>query len=194
MQFVQLFGFVDECHQYCVLVLDVGFLLLHLALQDQVAQISFLREPDEKFAEGCLYRSFPRLSCHEQARHVAGPSDSFYLAEEVGLGGGVVAAVLVAEHVYLGLVGSADVLPDDLLADIPANILAVVAWFLYLPLLLLRLEYLGQGLFLADGGWQGEEEGSFAVDGGTDEFVENGVVGLLAGQPVSGEKVGLGVL
>lgn len=165
---VQLLGFIDECHQYCVLVLDIGFLLLHLALQDQVAQIPFLCKPDEEFAEGCLYGSFPRLSCHEETGDVAGPGDSFYLAEEVGLGGGVVAAVLVAEHVHLGLVGSADVLPYDLFRDVPANILAVVARLLHLPLLLLRLEHLGQGLLVVDGGRQGEEEWSFAVDWGAD--------------------------
>lgn len=194
MLFVELFGFVDECHQHCVLVLDVGLLLLHLALQDQVAQIPFLGKPDEEFAEGCLDGSFPGLRCHEEAGDVAGPSDSFYFAEEVGLGGGVVAAVLVAEHVHLGLVGIADVLPDDLLRDIPANILPVVARLLHLALLLLRLENLRQDLLVVDGGREGEEEGSFAVDGGADEFVENGVVGFLAGQPVGGEEVGLRVL
>lgn len=80
MLFAQLFRFVDECHQYCVFVLNIGFLLLHLAFQDQVAQIPLLCKPDEEFAESCLDGSFPGLSGYEQTGHVAGSSDSFYLA------------------------------------------------------------------------------------------------------------------
>lgn len=99
----------------------------------------------------------------------------------------------MAEDVHFGLVGSADILPYDFLRDIPANILAVVARLLHLSLLLLRPEHLGKGLLVVDGGREGEEEGSFAVDGCTDEFVENGVVRFLAGQPVCGEEVGLRV-
>ena len=48
-------GLVDQVHEDGVLVLDVCLFLLHLALQDQIAQIAFLCEPDEELFEGRLY-------------------------------------------------------------------------------------------------------------------------------------------
>lgn len=92
--------------------------------------------------------------------------------------------MLLAKLFYLLLVGDAEVLPNDLLSNVSANVLAVVAGFFGLGFLLFGLEDLGKGGFVVGGGSEGEDEGALAVGGGADEVVENGVVGFLSGQPV----------
>ena len=104
-------------------------------------------------------------------------------AQEVGLRRVVLAPVFLAELLDPVPVGCAEVLSDDLLGDIATDVFAVVAWLFGLGLLLLGLEDFGtDGLFLR--GVVGEDESAFAIGGGTYQFPEDGVVGLLPGQPV----------
>ena len=77
-----------------------------------------------------------------------------------------------------------EVLSDDLFSDIATDVFAVVAWFFTFDLLLLGLEDLGAEILVVVGGMIGEDEWSFAICGWSNEFSEDGVVGLLAGQPV----------
>ena len=122
----------------------------------------------------------------EKAGDVAGPGDPLYSAEEVGFRGVVVAAMLVAELLDAVAVCGAEVLPDDLFGDVSADVLAVVAGLFALDFLLLGLEDL-RAEVLVVGVWVvGENEGPLAVGGGADELAEDGVVGLLAGEPVDG--------
>jgi hypothetical protein len=94
-------GLVHQGHQHSVFVLDISLLLLHLALQDQVAEVSFLCEPDKEFFESCFYWLLPFFASHEKTRDMAGSGDAFDAAQEVCLGGVVVAVVAVAQFLNL---------------------------------------------------------------------------------------------
>lgn len=160
--------------------------MLHFSLQDQVAQVPLLCEPNEEFLEGGLDGFFCLMAGDEKTGDVAGPSDPLDSAEEVGFGGVVVAAMLVAELLDAVAVGGAEVLPDDLLGDVSADVLAVVAGLFALDFLLLGLEDLGAEVLVVGVGVVGENEGPLAVGGRADQLAEDGVVGLLAGEPVDG--------
>jgi hypothetical protein len=177
---------MHQIHQNSVLVLNVGLFLLHLALQDQVAKIALLGEPDEEVFEGRLDGFFGLLASNEQTGHMTGAGDPLDFAQEVGLGCVVVTAVLFAELLHLGAVGRAEILPDDLFSDVAADVLAVVAGLLGLHLLLFGLEHLGTDALLLRDGVVGEDERAFSVSGGSNELAEDGIVGLLARQPVHG--------
>ena len=113
--------------------------------------------------------------------------DPLYPAQEVRLRRVVVAAMFLAELLDPLPVGGTEVFPDDLLRDIPTDVFAVVAWLFGLGFLLLRLEDLGtDGLVLR--GVVGEDERALAIGGGPYEISEDGVIGLLAGQPVDSLK------
>ena len=126
------------------------------------------------------------MSGDEKAGDVTGAGDPFDSAQKVGFRGVVVAAVFVAELLDSVAVGGAEVLPDDLLGDVSADVLAVVAGLFALGFLLLGLEDLGAEVLVVAVGVVGENEGPLAIGGRANELAEDGVVGLLAGEPVDG--------
>ena len=97
--------------------------------------------------------------------------------------------MLVTQRLHLRPVRCTQVFSNDLFGDVAANILAVVAGLLQFRLPLLRSENFRQlfGWLLVDGRIE-EDEGALVVAGGADELSEDGVVGLLTGEPVHGHK------
>ena len=113
------------------------------------------------------------------------PCDSFDLAQEICFGGRIITAILIAKLLHLDLVGWTQVLSDDLLRYIPADVLSIITWLFNSRFFLLRLEDLRILDFLClNGGVVGENERSLAVAWSSDELSENGVVRFFHGKPV----------
>ena len=126
---------------------------------------------------------------------MAGASYSFDPAEEVRLGCGVIAAILVTQLLNLELVGRAQVLSYDLLGDIAANVLPIVAWLFYSQLLLFGLEDLGKFHLVIIGRRALEDQVAVSIAGCSDELAKDGIVGLLTWQPIGrNDQVFLGIV
>lgn len=111
--------------------------------------------------------------------------DSFNLAQEVCLGGRIVTTILIAKLLHLDLIGRTQILSDDLLGDIPANVFSIITWLLNSHFLLLRLEDLRVLDFLCwHAGIIWENEWSLAVAWSSDELSKNGVVRFFHGKPI----------
>lgn len=126
---------------------------------------------------------------------MAGASYSLDPAEEVRLGCGVIAAILVTQFLNLELVGRTQVLSDDLLGDIAANVLPIVAWFFYSQLLLFGLEDLGKFHLVIIGRRALEDQVAVSITGCSDELAKDGVIGYLAWQKIGrNDQVFLGIV
>ena len=109
--------------------------------------------------------------------------DPFNPAQEVRLRRVVITTMFLTQLLYSVPVGCTQVFSDYLFRDIATDVFTVITWLFGLGFLLLGLEDLGaDGLFLC--GVVGEDEGALAIGGRSYEFPKDGVVGLLAGQPV----------
>jgi len=157
---------VDQIHKYGVLVLDVGLFLFHFSFQNKVTEVPFLREPNEKFLEGCLYGSLALFAGNEQTGYMARSRYPFDSAQKVCFGGLVVAAVLFAKILNFASVGCTQVLSDYFFGDIPTDVLPVVARFLALGLLFLGFEDFRTGRVLFLVCWVvGEDKWALTIGG-----------------------------
>lgn len=115
---------------------------------------------------------------------MAGTSYSFNPTEEVRLGGGVITAILITQFFNLEFVGRTQVLSNDLFGDIPADVLPIITWLFDPYLFLFGLEDLGEFYLVIIGRRTLEDQIAVAITRGTDELPKDGIIGLLAWQPI----------
>jgi hypothetical protein len=138
-----------------ILELDVGLLISHLPVVQQVSQVSLLDEPLEELAEGSLEGDLGFAIGYEQHGQVPWTSNVLDLRKVVVVQLIVGAVVLEAEGAHSLLVGFAQAFADRAFGDVAADVLLVVGFLVGFADLTGQVEDLDLPLFLL---WQIQNE------------------------------------
>ena len=142
---------LEQLGEGFVLVTQVNGLLIHLPLQQQVADVPLLQKPQEELLKSLLHPHFLPVLSDDQGRNVTRSRYPLDLTQIERLGCWVTALVLLAQLRHsLGIDGTSE-LSEDFLGDVAAYVLLVVALTansLFLLLFLENFERFGLGELL----------------------------------------------
>ena len=115
----------------------------------------------------------------EKAGNMTWPSYSLYSSKEVSLGAVIITSMFITQLLHPVSICSAQIFPDDLFCDIPADVLAIITGFLTLYFFLFWLEHFGAEVLVVVRWMVGEDKWSFSIGGRSYQFSKDGVIGLL---------------